>query len=77
MKKSRNAAGIAAVFFLCTGLAACQRNEPPPDLIKTQRETLNKAKELDAQAREQAEAQSRAIEAATGGTESAGKEASR
>ena len=73
MNRTRSTTWMAALLALCTGLAACQRNEPPPDLIKTQRETLVKAKELDAQAKEQAEAQAKAIEAATGGTESAGK----
>ena len=36
---------LLVVAALCT-LNACKRSEPPPDLIKTQREAMEKAKEV-------------------------------
>jgi outer membrane PBP1 activator LpoA protein len=51
-----------AVVFLGTALAGCQPHDAPPDLVKTQREALNKAKALETQLQQQADAQRRAID---------------
>ncbi|HYD79292.1 MAG TPA: hypothetical protein VEC06_05745 [Paucimonas sp.] len=53
------------VATICVGglmLAACKPSEPPPDLIKTQRETLNNAKSVGGQLENQAEEQKNAVE---------------
>lgn len=39
---------IFAVFALASGLAACKPAGPPPDIVKTQREDLQKAKDVSA-----------------------------
>lgn len=52
----------AAIFLGIIILAACQPHEAPPDLIKAQREGLNKAKAVEGQLQQQAEEQRRAID---------------
>jgi hypothetical protein len=42
--------------------AGCQPSEPPPDIIKTQREALNKAKALEGQMQQQAQERMQAEE---------------
>ena len=32
--------------FAVVALSACKRNDPPPDIIKTQREAMDKAKDV-------------------------------
>jgi hypothetical protein len=53
---------IVAVGLLGCGLAGCQPNDPPPDIVKTQRDALNKAKAVDDQVMKQAEEQKKAID---------------
>ena len=43
---------VAAVGVL---ICACQPSESPPDLLKTQRDVLNKAKGLEGQMQQQAQ----------------------
>jgi hypothetical protein len=33
-------------LFMVAALAACKRSEPPPDIIKTQRQAMERAKEV-------------------------------
>jgi hypothetical protein len=39
-------ASFAIAVLVTAGLVACKRSEPPPDLIKTQREAMERAKEV-------------------------------
>ena len=48
------------IFGLC--LAACKPADPPPDLIKAQRQALDKAKALEGQMQQQAEDRMKAAE---------------
>jgi outer membrane PBP1 activator LpoA protein len=50
--------GVA--FGLC--LSGCKPDGPPPDLVKTQREALNKAKALEGQMQQQADERMKAID---------------
>jgi len=43
-------------------LAGCKPAGPPPDLIKTQREALNKAKAVEGQLQQQADERMKAID---------------
>jgi hypothetical protein len=52
------------VGFLGIALLGCQPDGPPPDLLKTQREALNKAKAVEGQLQQQAEDQRKIIEEA-------------
>lgn len=49
--------GLAA-FSLC----GCKPADPPPDLLKPQRDTLNQAKQVEGQLQQQAQDQAKAIE---------------
>ncbi|MBI1889111.1 MAG: hypothetical protein HYS18_00540 [Burkholderiales bacterium] len=55
------------VVTLAALVAACKPSEPPPDLVKTQREALEKAKAVEGQVLQAAQEQKRAIEAAEAG----------
>lgn len=52
------------VGVLGIALLGCQPNGPPPDLLKTQREALNKAKAVEGQLQQQAEDQRKIIDEA-------------
>jgi hypothetical protein len=52
------------VGFLGIALLGCQPDGPPPDLLKTQREALNKAKAVEGQLQQQAEDQRKMIDEA-------------
>ena len=52
-----------AIGVLSLPLAGCQPSELPPDLVKTQREALNKAKSVEGQL-QQAQDKQKAAEAA-------------
>jgi hypothetical protein len=43
-------------------LAACKPAESPPDLVKTQRDALDKSKTVEGQLQQQADEQRRAVE---------------
>lgn len=47
--------------------AACQPSEPPPDLVKTQREAMDKAKAVEGQLQQKVQEQMRATDAAEAG----------
>ena len=40
---TRRGAGLA-LLAACIALPACKRSEPPPDLLKTQRDAMERAK---------------------------------
>lgn len=44
-----------AVYLVAVFLGACQPSGPAPDLVKTQRETLDKAKGVEQQLQQQAQ----------------------
>lgn len=52
------------VGLISYALCGCQPSEPQPDLIKTQREALNKAKAVEGQVMQQANDQKKAIDEA-------------
>ena len=45
-RSSIGSAALAAVLFLSVSLFGCKRSEPPPDLLKTQREAMERAKDV-------------------------------
>ena len=47
------------------GLAACKPAGPPPDIVKTQREALQKAKNVDEAQQKAVEEQRKAVDDAT------------
>lgn len=55
---------IMTVGLISYALCGCQPSEPQPDLIKTQREALNKAKAVEGQVMQQANDQKKAIDEA-------------
>jgi hypothetical protein len=55
---------VTAIAFFAVALLGCKPEGPPPDLIKTQREALNKAKGVGEQLQQQAEQQKKAAEEA-------------
>jgi hypothetical protein len=53
----------AIVWLACASLSACGRStEPPPDILKTQREDLNKAKGTEKMLLDSADRQKAQIE---------------
>ena len=56
---------IFAAIALASGLAACKPSGPPPDIVKTQREDLQKAKDVNAVQQKAAEEQQKQAEEAT------------
>lgn len=56
---------IIILVALAFGLAACKPAGPPPDIIKTQREALQKAKAVDAVQQKAVDEQNKAVEEAT------------
>jgi hypothetical protein len=53
---------IMAAGLLGLLLSGCKPVQPPPDLIKTQRETLDKAKAFEGQLQQQAQERLKAAE---------------
>jgi len=43
---TRHALIGAAAVCLCVSLLGCKRTEPPPDIIKSQREAMERAKQV-------------------------------
>ena len=62
MTLSKSIIIAASVAF---GLAACKPAGPPPDIIKTQREALQKAKNVDAVQEKAVEEQRKEVDEAT------------
>jgi len=62
MHQSCRSAVVLAVVVLF--VAACKPGEPPPDIIKTQREALQKSRAVEGQLQQQAEEQKKAAEEA-------------
>jgi hypothetical protein len=62
MKLSKTIAAALSVTFV---LAACKPAGPPPDIIKTQREALQKAKNVGAVEQKSADEQQKAADEAT------------
>ena len=62
MKLSKTIAAALSVTFV---LAACKPAGPPPDIIKTQREALQKAKNVGAVEQKAVEEQQKATDEAT------------
>jgi outer membrane PBP1 activator LpoA protein len=52
---------LMAGLIVC-GLAACKPASPPPDIVKTQRDALNKAKAVEGQVQQQAQEQQKTID---------------
>jgi hypothetical protein len=50
------------VGMISASLTACKPAEAPPDLLKTQRESLEKAKAVEGQIQRQAQEQMKALE---------------
>jgi hypothetical protein len=46
MRSFRSRLAPAVLLAVTAAFAACKRSEPPPDLIKTQREAMERAKEV-------------------------------
>ena len=65
---------VMTAMLLATSLAACKpSNDPPPDIIKTQREALQKARAVGAVEQKSADAQQKAVDEQTKQTEDATK----
>jgi len=56
---------IFAAIALATGLAACKPAEPKTDILKTQRDALQKAKDVSAVQQKSAEEQQKQADEAT------------
>ena len=61
-KRSFEVLVVAVVIAL--GVAGCKPADPPPDLIKTQRAAMNKAKAVEGQLQKQADDQMKAADEA-------------
>ncbi len=61
MKNTLSIITLAAVVVLAAG---CQPAEPPPDIVKTQRDALHKAKAVEGQLQQQAQERQQASDAA-------------
>ena len=46
MSPSRSRFAWLVLPAACLALAACKRSEPPPDLLKTQRDAMERAKDV-------------------------------
>lgn len=55
---------ILAVGLISVSLIGCQPSGPPPDLVKTQRDALSKAKAVEGVVLKQADEQQKAAEEA-------------
>lgn len=55
---------IITIGLLALALDGCKPAGPPPDLVKTQREALDKAKTVEGQLQQQAEQQKKAVDEA-------------
>lgn len=53
---------VMAIALLGVAMSGCKPADPPPDLVKTQREALNKAKAIEGQLQKQADEQRKAID---------------
>ena len=54
----------SAIVLVGLTLSACKPADPPPDLIKTQRQGLNKAKALEGQLQQQSDERMKAADEA-------------
>jgi outer membrane PBP1 activator LpoA protein len=59
MQLPRRLAIVIAIPFI---LSACKPSEPPPDIIKTQRDALNKSKAVEGKLEQQADEQRKTLE---------------
>lgn len=57
-----NVGMIMSIVAASLALGACKQSGSPPDLLKTQRDTLNQAKALDDQLQQRTQEQMRAME---------------
>lgn len=57
--------GQSALIACLTVLTACSPKTPPPDLVKTQRQTLDRAKAVEDVLRKQSEDRRRSIDDAS------------
>src|SRR5438034_10487687 len=55
---------FAAIVVIAISVCGCKPADPPPDLIKTQRAAMNKAKAVEGQLQKQADEQMKAAEEA-------------
>jgi outer membrane PBP1 activator LpoA protein len=53
---------IAIIIAIPFIFSACKPSEPPPDIIKTQRDVLNKSKAVEGQLEQHADEQKKALE---------------
>ncbi len=53
---------IVSITAMAISMAACKPNAPPPDLLKSQHEALDKAKAVEGQLQQQADQQRKAID---------------
>ncbi|HEY8101899.1 MAG TPA: hypothetical protein VIF82_14225 [Burkholderiaceae bacterium] len=53
---------IVVVGLIGLAVSGCEPSGPPPDLVKTQRDALNKAKAVEGQVFKQADEQRKATE---------------
>ena len=44
--RTRLSIAYALALVACFGLTSCKRSEPPPDLLKTQRDAMERAREV-------------------------------
>ncbi|HEX7643422.1 MAG TPA: hypothetical protein VF472_14545 [Burkholderiaceae bacterium] len=66
MVKQLAAGSMAIVLLSAMGLSACKpSNDPPPDIIKTQRDALNKAKAVKDVTAQSAQEQQKAADEQT------------
>jgi hypothetical protein len=66
MNTMKNSLQAMLLLAIACGLVACKPSGPPPDIIKTQRQDLEKAKAVSAEQLKAAEEQRKAIDDATG-----------
>lgn len=43
---ARGASVVAVALFMSVSVFGCKRSEPPPDLLKTQRDAIERAKDV-------------------------------
>ena len=54
--------GATMALTVATAISGCSPAGPPPDVLKTQRDALNKAKAVEGQLQQQADEQRKAID---------------
>ena len=53
---------VAIALTIAAAISGCKPAGPPPDLLKSQRDALNKAKAVEGQLQQQADEQRKAID---------------